>query len=269
MPKFGKYKVYYYYSKTERKYYIGYTSMTLAERAGKDFQSYSGEFYSAIHRLGYEDFEFGILHFCETKDEALKLELQEIGAHNSVSPSGYNTKKESRSPMWDLQQEICLKYESGLSFRKIAREYNCGYDIVRDIVKASDTKIRTLSEARRINIGKKASRRRRDIDKYEAEICNKYLQGVGYVPLSREYGCAAGVIARILKENNIEIRDLKAACKYRRVDAWQKQSEICKRYLLGEFKDELGLQFGCSEATIKNILLDAGIKLRTQKQASQ
>jgi len=71
---------------TSKKYYIGQTC-NLKARMKNHF--YSGSLvYYALWK--YDDWKISILHTCKTRDEAYRIEIEEIRNYNSIAPNGYN-----------------------------------------------------------------------------------------------------------------------------------------------------------------------------------
>ena len=86
------YTIYGYYQPAENKWYVGRTSRTQKQRAGKNGIHYqdSPYFYYAIHQYGWNTFEYHILE--QTTDEELSWELEQkwVNLKGSVFPYGYN-----------------------------------------------------------------------------------------------------------------------------------------------------------------------------------
>lgn len=88
-----EYIIYKYTSKSTGKTYVGRTSKSLEERAGKDGKAYHccPYFFEAIQKQGWEDFEPSVLETVRNPREARKLEHKYILELNTVYPNGYNT----------------------------------------------------------------------------------------------------------------------------------------------------------------------------------
>jgi len=71
---------------TSKKYYIGQT-WNLDKRMQEHLKSGS-LVYKALWK--YDDWQISILHTCKTRDEANRIEIEEIRNFNSVAPNGYN-----------------------------------------------------------------------------------------------------------------------------------------------------------------------------------
>jgi len=83
-----KEKVYIYciYFPTNNKYYVGQTK-NLKQRMKAHLKSGS-LVCKALYK--YDDWQISILHTCKTRDEANRIEIEEIRNFNSVAPNGYN-----------------------------------------------------------------------------------------------------------------------------------------------------------------------------------
>ena len=81
-------KIYIYviYFPTSNKYYIGQT-YSLEQRMYEHLRSGS-VICKALYK--YNDWKISILHTCKTRDEANRIEIEEIRNFNSVAPNGYN-----------------------------------------------------------------------------------------------------------------------------------------------------------------------------------
>lgn len=75
------------------KRYIGYTSKSLNARSGKNGCGYSKnkEFYSDIVLYGWDNFSHEVLSVCDTKENAMDLEIYYIALYKSTDREhGYN-----------------------------------------------------------------------------------------------------------------------------------------------------------------------------------
>lgn len=78
--------VYAIYFPTSNKYYIGQTKR-LEKRMFKHIDSL---FLVEKALRKYKDWKVSILHTCKNRDEANRIEIEEIRNFNSVAPNGYN-----------------------------------------------------------------------------------------------------------------------------------------------------------------------------------
>ena len=81
-------KIYIYriYFPASDKCYIGQTN-DLQRRMKRHFESGS-VICNALYK--YDDWQVSVLHTCKSRDEANKVEIEEIRNYNSVAPNGYN-----------------------------------------------------------------------------------------------------------------------------------------------------------------------------------
>ncbi len=81
--------IYRIYFPTSNKCYIGQTSR-LKKRMFAHLRDVRTN--SMVHRalIKYEDWCVSVLHTCQSRDEANKVEIEEIRNFNSVAPNGYN-----------------------------------------------------------------------------------------------------------------------------------------------------------------------------------
>ena len=78
--------IYAIYFPTSNKYYVGQTK-NIKTRIPLHF--YSGNLVcKALWK--YDNWQISILHTCKTRDEANRIEIEEIRNFNSVTPNGYN-----------------------------------------------------------------------------------------------------------------------------------------------------------------------------------
>ena len=89
-PKKG-YGYIYKYTSPSGKSYIGQTTYSLQERAGKNGKNYKGcgEFYKAIQKHGFENFDVEVLAEVP-KWQLDKMEIKYIHLFNTLFPNGYN-----------------------------------------------------------------------------------------------------------------------------------------------------------------------------------
>jgi len=78
--------IYKIYFPVSNKYYIGQTD-NLEERL---FNHIKSKYLIGYALNKYDDWQISVLHICSSKEEANKLEIEEIKNHNSQVPNGYN-----------------------------------------------------------------------------------------------------------------------------------------------------------------------------------
>ena len=263
MPKTGKYKVYYYYCKPTDMYYIGYTSQTLAERAGEYFEGYNRYMQADLYEYGYDAWECGILHWRETKKEAKHLEIEEAKKHNSYYPNGYNIQPaggggneiKRYSKAWDHSEEICKRYKNGKSIASIAKMIACDRSTVAKILLENKFRIKGNSESQ---LGF-------DISEHSDEICEFYKNGETLKSIAKDFDCDPSVIRRTLVENNIKIRTQSE--ERLGFDISEHADEICRRYIDGEVITPIAKDFDCDPSVIRRTLVENNIKIRTQPES--
>jgi len=138
--------------------------------------------------------------------------------------------------------EICEKYQSGISTVKLAKEYGCAINTINKILRNNNIIIRTKN---RLNL---------PIEK----ICQKYQYGMNIIELADEYGCSTGSINKILHDNKVVIRSHNET---RIIDLPIK--EICQKYLNGMSTSKLAITYKCSINTINKRLRDNDIVIRS------
>ena len=86
------YIVYCHTNMINGKQYIGLTSMSLEERAGKEGSRYRNcmEFYNAIQKYGWDNFSHKVLAYDLSHEMACELEKYYIKLYNTQVPNGYN-----------------------------------------------------------------------------------------------------------------------------------------------------------------------------------
>lgn len=94
----------------------------------------------------------------------------------------------------------------------------------------------------------------------------KYQQGISQSKLEKEFGISRSVISRILRENNVKVRDVKEANTTKIPD--NVQDQIVYNYtILGQGLQTAGKSFGYSQKTVETLLKNRGVKLRTYIEA--
>lgn len=129
----------YKYTSPSGKNYIGETTYSLKERAGKDGKRYRNcsVFYAAIEKYGFSNFSVEILEEV-LKDELLLREEYYIKKYNSVVPNGYNIckkgnkegKGENRKTPIDVYDLECNFIASYPSLIEAAKAYNTSWQAI-------------------------------------------------------------------------------------------------------------------------------------------
>lgn len=98
------------------------------------------------------------------------------------------------------------------------------------------------------------------------EIIQLYLDGISQYALAKKYGCSRAPINRVLKENDIQIRGVKVA-NSKQVSEKEIQEIVYHYSILKESLHKIGILFNYSPETIKKILLQKGVQIRTYVEA--
>ncbi len=142
-PKKG-YGFIYSYTSPSNKKYIGQTSRSLKERAGKDGSNYCNStiFFRAIQKYGFCNFRFEILEEVELTNID-ERETYYIEYFNTVQPNGYNIQKGGKveyskrkkriTPIikYNLQGEFVQYFES---IKDAAAEANTTYQAIEQVL---------------------------------------------------------------------------------------------------------------------------------------
>jgi Mor family transcriptional regulator len=155
------------------KYLVGMSSVELGKEYGCSYQT-------IINRLINNDIKIRSISEIRTKNYQIDLPIK----------------------------EICDKYITGISPRKLAEEYNCCTNTIVKRLNDNNIKIRSNSEAQ--------------TDQYKVElpietIIEKYINNITPEKLAREYKCSETAIRKRLNDNNIKIRSLSEVLENREI----------------------------------------------------
>ena len=123
------FKVYLIYNTINDKCYIGQTSKTLhrrfsvhAQKCNANHKSLNTPIFKAIEEYGKENFFIKLLAECETRSEALRLELLYANELNTIIPNGYNCRAGSFSLKGRSKREYRLQNPDGelITFSNVA-----------------------------------------------------------------------------------------------------------------------------------------------------
>ena len=112
--------------------------------------------------------------------------------------------------------------------------------------------------------------RNKDFDDNISEIIDLYInQKKSLTYIAKLFKCDGGLISRRLIENGIILRTHKESQQMRgsfgrgKSKVWEKQDEICKKYLEGKASGlsmtKIAKEYGIDPMTCKNILIDARV----------
>lgn len=126
--------------------------------------------------------------------------------NRKLRDNGIRIRTNGESKTLDLPvEEICEKYQSGMSLTKLAKEYKCTITPIIKRLHDNNIKIRTIAESR-TKLDYKGKNNPNYINLPVDEISEKYLSGISMVEIAKEYGCSNPTIAKKLRDNNIKIR---------------------------------------------------------------
>ena len=97
----------------------------------------------------------------------------------------------------------------------------------------------------------------------EPEICNEYINGANIYTIYQKYKLGNSKIKRILKNNNINIRDGRV-----RVLSDTEKQQLCEKYSNGESLASITNTYKIDEVIVKRLLNENNIKLRNLKEAN-
>lgn len=122
----GKWKVYCYTGKNNKKY-IGITSFSLSQRAGKNGEKYMRDdfaFGKAIKKYGFSFFTSEILEDGLTHEQACEKEKYYIQLFNTYK-NGYNCTLGGDGKVKFEKEEILKLWEQGKNHKEIEKEIGC------------------------------------------------------------------------------------------------------------------------------------------------
>ncbi len=153
------------------------------------------------------------------------------------------------------EDEIIDLYLNLNSSNKIGKKYGASGRTIIKLLKKHGVKIRN-----------KHWRKDYFDEETQQTICNKYKNYKSTGELSREYNCGKGTINKILRRNNITIRNNKNC--HNKFPEW-KEVEICEEYKKGTDTTKLQNKYNCSNETIRYILVRHNIKRREKTITSR
>ena len=119
----NNWKVYRWACKTTSKVYIGITQRSIKQRSRLAMSGYNGctAFWHAIEKYGEKDFIAEILHDRLSKEEACRLEKEEIREYDCIAPKGYNLRSGGIPP--EFNDETRGQISKALKGRKFSDEH--------------------------------------------------------------------------------------------------------------------------------------------------
>jgi len=123
----------------------------------------------------------------------------------------------------DIQdKEVVALYKKGLSSNDIGKKFSCSGTNILNILKRNNVKIRNTGYTKLVLQRKN-----------EKKIIKQYLSGKSAYQIGVAVNLSEGTIRKILRENNIEIRDISEALSVRNY----KHIEDTKRFLSNRMSD--------------------------------
>lgn len=118
-----KIHIYKIYFPTSKKCYIGQTACLEKRLLGHLNSKYLVG--NALRK--YDDWQVSVFHTCKSRDEANRIEIEEIRNHNSVAPNGYNLTRGGEGVegyQWTENQKNNLKGRKSIKGYKHTEETN-------------------------------------------------------------------------------------------------------------------------------------------------
>jgi hypothetical protein len=105
-----------------------------------------------------------------------------------------------RKDIEDKKLNIIEQYKSGDGVHIISSQYGCHPDVIKRILRESNTPFRTPSESQKC---RKGERRRKDLWDNQEKIVNLYLSGNSFERIGKLFNTSGVQIKLILKQKNI------------------------------------------------------------------
>lgn len=133
-------------------------------------------------------------------------------------------------------QKIIEEYLNGVTINQLIKKYHHKYETIRKILVNGDVALRTRSEA-----GKGTKKKEIPVEIQNKIIDNYVNKHYGQIKAGKEFGVSGFLVKKILKENNIVIRDYSEAAKlsnknrakYNNNDDYFKTQSSSMAWLLG------------------------------------
>ena len=148
----------------------------------------------------------------------------------------------------EQEQEICSRYLAGESTVAIGDFFGTGNSSIGRILRRNGVKARGTGAARKLTA------------EQEQEICQRYSAGEGSIQLGDVYGVSGTTILNIITRYGIKAR---SSSEYQRKLTDAQEQVICRRYLAGESRSQLGEAYGVSDQCIGAAIKRNGIKIRS------
>ena len=160
---------------------------------------------------------------------------------------------------WQDAWIITKRYKDGENSVEIAKDYNCSAATILKVIKSVDSSI-IRSKGKCPKPRALTSKAWNDAN----EITERYKNGESSYALSKEYGCSAATILKIIRSVDDSIVRIGKTNKNYQSKAWDNANEIAERYKNGESSYVLSKEYGYSAATIIKIVrsVDSDIIIR-------
>jgi len=110
------------------------------------------------------------------------------------------------------------------------------------------------------------SRKSAFTEEQQVKICEEYIAGATLTALADKYGTSDNPIRTVLKNHNIKRTDSVRQKRWK--ISLEQRKLIAEKYQAGETAQSLAIQYKVTDPTIKAILLDLGIEVRSVSVAS-
>ncbi len=116
-------------NKINGKSYIGQTVKSLESRKNEHKRSLNDFYFiRALRKYGFDSFEWGVLEYCDSKEELDEMEFHYIKQYGSFRPSGYNMTLGGEGSLgWKPSVETKKKISNSKKGKSIGKE-NSFYD---------------------------------------------------------------------------------------------------------------------------------------------
>lgn len=124
----------------------------------------------------------------------------------------------------DIEKIIDMYLNKNKNTVEIAKIYNCNNTTIGRILRKNNIDVKSVGNKRKqINLTS---------DEVN-DICHRYINGETSIEIGFKYGCVDTTITRILRENNIKIRESKRRSIIKKHDYFEKIDTTSKAYFLG------------------------------------
>lgn len=230
---------------------------------------------------GVEIFDKKILHKFSTREEARNKENEYLTQEFCNSDQTYNISNISyfdssftdrnhsnfRKDIWyDYYDDIRLKYMNGWTIKELCKFYECWRGTIQNIVQ-------DLKRSKSENLSlywkyRQKSWRKSDLDEHIENIIELYKQGHSCLSISNQFNVKETLVRQRLIENNIEIKRNRKQINRTMNKKYLLEflDEITSLYNSGIGLTELGKKYDVAGSTIKRLLSDNSVIIRTRTE---